>query len=59
MLDVEFVVSIIYCYLFNIFLLFCLAHLAIVDPCSISCPSSDSGGEEKSKRAGKKWREEK
>ena len=30
MLDVEFIVSIIYCYLFNIFLLFCLAHLAIV-----------------------------
>ena len=30
MLDVEFIVSIIYCYLFNIFLLFCLAHLTIV-----------------------------
>ena len=30
MLDVEFTVSIIHCYLFNIFLLFCLAHLAIV-----------------------------
>ena len=30
MLDVEFIVTIIYCYLFNIFLLFCLAHLAIV-----------------------------
>ena len=30
MLDVEFIVSIIYCYLFNIFLLFCLAHVTIV-----------------------------
>ena len=53
MLDVEFIVSIIYCYLFNIIISPFLFGSSCDCPCSISCPSSDSGGEGKSKRAGK------
>ena len=59
MLDIEFIVSIIYCYLFNIIISPFLFGSSCDCPCTISCPSSDSGGEGKSKRAGKKWREEK